>query len=759
MAIRPTLGWNNRLVRRVMRHRSVTTLFPTAPTGSTWPAGTASGVARRGLATTADPGYVAVVIAPATNTELANSEFARAVPAPVAAVPEVPVARGPAAAPTRPPLDGPTRAARSSGPAHVGDVPQPLSPAPARMTAVTLPAPASPQPGQAQRTQAPQVPVPEPSAPGVDDGGDATLTDQVWRRLQAIFRRHQAPTLAEPETVAEAEASAEPEASSEAEALTEAEAPLLVPRGTEATPSASAATVAATAPPSGPVQRTPEPAAAAQTTRVPDDTAGTTVPQARRSRISEMALAPEPPVADTDARSEARGGEEVQSTPAGTAPSPLAALDRSAEPSAPPAAQQPDAAASARPPRTAMAAPVAAAAESAASETPAPPAAAEPAQIDPDGLAESLTPLEAGPMPPPAPIELAEAPARRTPLDQAEGPTRPASVQPRAQSVIEIRVPVPEATTREVAAAPAATPQMAPPLQDVWAVQRLPQPARTVSGTAAVPAADRDVQLPRSAQEPVPDQIVDVLGRVPAGRPTQSTIEIIPPRRPRPLPGVRQSRRPQQQPRPVRAQQPAATLVAEAAAPPEPALLAPETAQPTLPFARAVAAPQTLPAQTPVAQKPATPGAVPATAPRTVETEIGALPADLWELIGETPPTPQSVARKLPVESRTPASKPAPVPVAQTQPSAPGPTLQRSTISTTAQAPTRATATQQSGPVQTSTQQAPASEPAASEPGDAAEPETESTGEPEVDVDKLARRIYAEIRRRLTVEWERARRY
>ena len=743
MAIRPTLGWNNRLVRRVMRHRSVTTLFPTAPTGSTWPAGTASGVARRGLATTADPGYVAVVIDPATNTELANSEFARAVPAPVAAaMPEVPVTRRPAAAPTRPPLDGPTGVARSSGPAHVGDVPQPLSPAPARMTAVTLPAPASPQPGQAQRTQAPQVPVPEPSAPGVDDGGDATLTDQVWRRLQAIFRRHQAPTLAEPETVAEAEASAEPEA------------PLPVPTGIEATPSASAATVAATAPPSGPVQRTPEPAAAAQTTRGPDDTAGTTAPQARRSRISEMAHAPEPPVADTDARSEARGSEEVQSTPAGTAPSPLAALDRSAEPSAPPAAQQPDAAASARPPRTAMAAPAAAAAESAASETPAPPAAAEPAQIDPDGLAESLTPLAAGPMLPPAPIELAEAPARRTPLGQAEGPTRPASVQPRAQSAIEIRVPVPEATTREVAAAPAATPQMAPPLQDVWAVQRLPQPARTVSGTAAVPAADRDVQLPRSAPEPVPDQIVDVLGRVPAGRPTQSTIEIIPPRRPRPLPGVRQSRRPQQQPRPVRAQQPAAALVAEAAAPPEPALLAPETAQPTSPFARAVAAPRTLPAQ-----KPATPGAVPATAPRTVETEIGALPADLWELIGETPPTPQSVARKLPVESRTPASKPAPVPVAQTQPSAPGPTLQRTTISTTAQAPTRATATQQSGPVQTSTQQAPASEPAASEPGDAAEPETESTGEPEVDVDKLARRIYTEIRRRLAVEWERARRY
>jgi len=83
--------------------------------------------------------------------------------------------------------------------------------------------------------------------------------------------------------------------------------------------------------------------------------------------------------------------------------------------------------------------------------------------------------------------------------------------------------------------------------------------------------------------------------------------------------------------------------------------------------------------------------------------------------------------------------------------------LQRSAISTTAQAPAGATATQPSGPVQTRAQQAPPSEAAASETDAAATAETEAPGEPDVDVDKLAHRVYADIKRRLAVEWERIR--
>jgi len=621
---------------------------------------------------------------------------------------------------------------------------------------------------------APQTPTPQPAAPAVDDGGDTTLTDQVWRRLQTIFQRHQTRT--SPEAVAEAEAATKPKATTEADSSSPVAPAAPIAEGKADAPSASVATAtsAATGTPSGPVQRMPDTAVAAQATRVTDNAAGTTAQatalpnveasqgpaarQVRRPGIIEMAHTADPPVTDMDAGLPAEVNEGVQSTPAATAGPPLAALDRSTEPSAQPAAQHLDDAGSARPAETAM---------SAATEAPAPPAAAEPARIapagpaEPGGLAEPLTLLEAGPTLPSAPIEHAAAPAQLAPPEQAEGSTRPAPVQARAQPVTEIRVPAPEATAPEIAASPAVTPQITPPLQDVWAVQRLPERVRTVSGAAAAPPADRDRRLPRTAPGPIAGPIADVLGRVPAGRPTQSTIEIIPPRRPRPP----------QRPRPVRAQLPTTMLVAETVAVPKPALSAQETAQPTMPPARATAAPQTLPARMPAARMPAAPEAVGVpsgegapTAPRMVETEIGALPADLWELIGETPPAPQGVPRSVPAEPHAPTTKPAPVPAARRQPPGPGPTLQRSAISTTAQAPASATATQQGDPVQTATQQAPPSETAASEPapsetGAVAASEIEATGEPEVDVDQLAHRVYADIKRRLTVEWERTRRF
>jgi len=735
MAIRPTLGRNNRLVRRVMRHRRVTTLFPAAPAGTAVPAGTAwpadsvSEAARSGQGATAESGYIAVVIDPAAST----------VPTAVAAaIPEVRVSRSSAATPTRAPLAAPARIVRTSGPAPVGSVPQPQSPPAARMTSVAAAAPASPQPDSAHRILTPGGPTQEPSTPAVDDRGDTTLTDQVWRRLQTIFRRHQAPALAETEAADKTEAVTEPEAAAEAEPPPpEAEA-------TGGTPSAYVATTAAgataTGTPSGPVQRMPDTAVAAQATRVQHNSAKTTARQVPRPRITEMEHTSESPVTDIDTGPPTEANAGVQVAPAETEAPPLATLDRRTEPSALPAAQHMDAAGPARPAGTAV---------STATEAPALPAAAEPARIapaglaEPGGLTEPLTLFGAGPTLPSAPIERAAAPAQPAPPEQVEGSAQPAPAQPHPQPVTEIQSPAPDATVREIAASPAATPQIAPPLQDVWAVQRLPEPVRTVSSPAAIPAADRDRQLPLTAPEPIPDQIAEVLGRVPAGRPTQSTIEIIPPRRPRP----------------VRAQQPATRLVAEAVALLEPALLAQETAQPTTPSARAVPAPEAIVVPSEDASGEGVPGAVPTMAPRMVETEIGALPADLWELIGETPPVPQDMPRSVPVEAHAPTTEPA-----RMQASGPGPTLQRSAISTTAQAPTSATATQRGGPVETRTQQAPsseaaASEPAASETGSVAASETDATGEPDVDVDKLAHRVYADIKRRLTVEWERIRRF
>ena len=705
MAIRPTLGWNNRLVRRVMRHRSVTTLFPAAPsgiawpTGAAWPAGSASGAARSDQGATTDTGYIAVVIDPAANTLPTTV---------VATIPEVRVSRSSAATPTRAPLSEPARIVHSSGPAPVGTVPRPQSPTAARTAAIPAPAPAvqtmpsvapalsptpaSAQPVQAQRTQAPgTAPRPDPFAPAVDDAGDTTLTDQVWRRLQTIFRRHQASTLDEPE------------AAVEPETAVEAEAPPPATKGTGDTPSAPAATALPNA-------------LASQSSSARQD---------QRPRIIEIAHTAEPLVTDIDAGSQAEVDEVVQRSQAATVAPPSAALDRGTEPSARSADQPTDSAGSA-----------AADTEAIAAEAPATAAAAEPARIAPASLTEpgSLTAphalFEARPTLPAAPIERAAAPA-----------------QPRPQPVTEIQVPAADGTVRAIAAPPAATPQIAPPLQDVWAVQRRPEPIPTPPSPVTAPAADRDLQLPHATPAPMPDEIVEILERVAAGRPTQSTIEVILPRLPRPP----------QRPRPVREQQPAATLVAEIVAPREAVLLAQEAAQPTMPSASATMAPEARVVPFEDASGKDGPRPLPTVAPPMVETEIGALPADLWELISETPPAPKDEPRSVPVEPDRPATKPAPVPVVRTRPSGPGPMLQRSAISTTAQAPAGATATQPSGPVQTRAQQAPPSEAAASETDAAATAETEAPGEPDVDVDKLAHRVYANIKRRLAVEWERIR--
>ncbi|MCJ7550220.1 MAG: hypothetical protein MUQ30_11125 [Anaerolineae bacterium] len=405
---------------------------------------------------------------------------------------------------------------------------------------------------------------------------------------------------------------------------------------------------------------------------------------------------------------------------------------------------------------------------STAIEAPVPPVAAEPARIAPRGSTELGSPtgpptlFETGSTQPSAPIERAAAPAQPAPPEQVEAPDPSTPAQSSPQLAAAIRSRAPDVAARALAAVPAASPQIAPPLQDVWAVQRLPEPVRTAPTPVATRAADSDRHPSQTTPEPVPDEISELLDRVAAGRPTQSTIEIILPRRPRP--------------QPVRIQEPEATAVAETVASAPAAVLMQETTQPTIPSAGATIAPQTLPPQkleSPEAMVVPledvsgvnVPRPVPTVvAPRTVETEIGALPADLWELIGETPPAPQGVPRSGPAEPHAPTTEPAPVPAARMQPPGPGPTLQRSAISTTAQAPASATATQQGDPVQTGTQQAPssdsaASEPAPSETGTVAASESEATGELEVDVDSLAHRVYADIRRRLTVEWERTRRY
>lgn len=146
-----------------------------------------------------------------------------------------------------------------------------------------------------------------------------------------------------------------------------------------------------------------------------------------------------------------------------------------------------------------------------------------------------------------------------------------------------------------------------------------------------------------------------ILRQVDAARPTDSRIELVTPRRPRPT----LARQPE-----AGSQTPSAPRRQNTATPP-----------------------------------PATP----------VPTEIGPLPADLWTLLGETPPA--STAPPPPVIMRSVDTAPAPAP--QLAPAAPAPA------------------------------------PDASPTADA---------EDGINVDELARRVYDQLKRRLSTDWERTRR-
>jgi hypothetical protein len=125
--------------------------------------------------------------------------------------------------------------------------------------------------------------------------------------------------------------------------------------------------------------------------------------------------------------------------------------------------------------------------------------------------------------------------------------------------------------------------------------------------------------------------------------------------------------------------------------------------------------------------------------PELIETELGPLPADLWELIGESPqPTPSrtrqttasaTLEEKIPEERRSPGSQEGdrvvPLGLVQRQPAEPPAAEQETATSTSAGAPAM-----------------------------------EGTAKPpaEIDMDELAMRVYGEVKKRLALEWERLRR-
>ena len=238
-----------------------------------------------------------------------------------------------------------------------------------------------------------------------------------------------------------------------------------------------------------------------------------------------------------------------------------------------------------------------------------------------------------------------------------------------------------------------------------------------------------------------------IVAHVAAGRPTGSTIEMLAPRRPRPALSERATR---------------STVAQRLTRPPGPSI------------------------DEPAAQPP----------PTSIPTPIGPLPADLWTLIGEPVPSPSAEA------PATPTTLPDPSPDHRSRDggSGPGTTAPR-TVATHTHAPARE-AVQTSPPVRRpSTGTAPAAAPAhiqrmdfggvisalersapssgraepsgptpggpgstagaaleaMQSPAGGADDEATPDEAPSVDMTELARRVYDEVKRRLTLEGERFR--
>ncbi|MFO7540340.1 MAG: hypothetical protein R6X32_20060 [Chloroflexota bacterium] len=140
------------------------------------------------------------------------------------------------------------------------------------------------------------------------------------------------------------------------------------------------------------------------------------------------------------------------------------------------------------------------------------------------------------------------------------------------------------------------------PLQEAWPVQRLasvPTPASAAVGKPTAP-------IPAPGTVATDSSVQERLAQVPPGRPTDSSVPLLRPRRPRPE---------------------------------RPSVLSPLPPAPTLPDDLPLPGDPRLPAATSESQTPPPPVIQrQKEAAQLVPTEIGDLPADLWQLIGQQPP-------------------------------------------------------------------------------------------------------------------------
>ena len=249
-------------------------------------------------------------------------------------------------------------------------------------------------------------------------------------------------------------------------------------------------------------------------------------------------------------------------------------------------------------------------------------------------------------------------------------------------------------------------------LEDVWPVDKLeaPQdgplsPGRPAETSAPGPTIQRKPAGGDTVSDEVSDEVHSALKDVAPARPTDSSIELVTPRRPRPTP-------------------PPASGEVSPAIHRKPS----ESRQPVLPD---------LPSQ------PEETASVPKREdPWMVPTEVGDLPSDLWRLMGDTPPARVSRTPPATVQAE-PAAVPgleqtaAPLAIAEAIPEPPKPLF-------TQEFPSIAV------------QRAISVDEVLSEVEPESGPEEEG-GESDIDISELARRVLPEIKRRLNMEWERGR--
>jgi hypothetical protein len=329
--------------------------------------------------------------------------------------------------------------------------------------------------------------------------------------------------------------------------------------------------------------------------------------------------------------------------------------------------------------------------------------------------------------------------ARNETVDRVEETSSPEPLEPQAPVLREYGSEGPEVEDEKLQASQPL------PLEAAWPVHRQTgqrtqagRPAAfaeeagemeagySLSGESFTPS-EKTATTPAFLSPEVHAQVREALKDVSPGQPTGSSVEVIIPRRGRPAvekePGSEQVERGG----PGEQEQPAAMPTPEKTALVERPDAAPESVMPVQDLVADSAEAEMAPEEV-VDEK-------------HLMTEIGPLPADLWELIGESPRVEPAGpgGSASPITSGNPAQREASASQSGKQmPAAPHAYVQRQ------------------------------AEAAGAQTGEAASPRSSgSTGAAEalgkqppaeIDMDELARRVYGEVKKRLNLEWERMRR-